>query len=175
MAVHFLHDELTRWDEAKGQALVLTFFSDERPLRGATGLTDWRLCGRLSRLIKHRKISGRRGETLMLPPGRRLPFERVVLFGLGSSKRFDEDTYRQHIRWIRDVLARAGIRAYAVQPPGRAAGFIGARRALEIWLEEADKDAVDDDVAIVDSHNWHKEMAEVLRYRGRRDPNSGPA
>ncbi len=168
MAVHFLHDELARWDEVDGHALVVSFFSDERPLRGAAGLADWRLCGRLSRLIKHRRISGRRGETLMLPPGRRLGFERVMLFGLGNSRRFDEETYRQHVRWIRDVVNRAQVSSYALQPPGRATGFIGARRALEIWLEEADKDEVEDDVAVIDSHSWHKEMAEVLRYRGKR-------
>jgi len=169
MAVHFLQNELRKWDESKGDALVLTFFSDERPLRGAAGLADWRLCGRLSRLIKHRRISGRRGETIMLPPGRRLPFNRIVLFGLGSSQRFDEETYRQHVRWIRDVLARAGVGNYAVQPPGRANEFIGARRSLELWMEEADKDNFDAEVAFIDTKNGHKEMAEVLRYRGKRD------
>jgi len=167
MAVHFLQNELQRWDDSEGDALVLTFFSDERPLRGAAGLADWRLCGRLSRLIKHRRISGRRGESIMLPPGRRLSFKRVFLFGLGSSQRFDEDTYRQHVRWIRDVLRRAGAKNYAIQPPGRAREFIGARRSLELWMEEADKDEVDAEVAVIDSHAGHKEMAEVLRYRSR--------
>lgn len=169
MAVHFLQNELQRWDDAEADALVLTFFSDERPLRGAAGLADWRLCGRLSRLIKHRRISGRRGESVMLPPGRRLNFKRVFLFGLGSSNRFDEDTYRQHVRWIRDVLKRAGVRDYAVQPPGRAREFIGARRSLELWMEETDKDQFETEVAIIDNRAGHKEMAEVLRYRGRHD------
>lgn len=167
MAVHFLQNELQRWDETEGDALVLTFFSDERPLRGAAGLADWRLCGRLSRLIKHRRISGRRGESVMLPPGRRLTFNRVFLFGLGSSQRFDEETYRQHVRWIRDVLRRAGASNYAIQAPGRAREFIGARRSLELWMEEADKDDVEAEVAIIDSRAGHKEMSEVLRYRSR--------
>jgi len=170
MAVHFLQNDLKRWDETEGDALALTFFSDERPLRGAAGLADWRLCGRLSRLIKHRRISGRRGETVMLPPGRRLAFKRVFLFGLGKSERFDEDTYRQHVRWIRDVLARAGVADYAIQPPGRAREFIGARRSLELWMEETDRDEVQADVAIIDSQAGHKEMAEVLRYRSRHNP-----
>jgi len=171
MAVHFLQNQLRRWDETEGDALVLSFFSDERPLRGAAGLADWRLCGRLSRLIKHRRISGRRGETVMLPPGRRLSFQRIFLFGLGNSDRFDEDTYRQYVRWIRDVLARAGVSSYAVQAPGRASERIGARRSLELWMEEADKDDADADVAMIDSQAGHKEMAEVLRYRGRRGSN----
>jgi hypothetical protein len=166
--VHFLDEDLAKWDGASSEALLLTFFSDERPLRGAAGLADWRLCGRLSRLIRHQRMTGKRGETLLLPPGRRLGFPRIVLFGLGDSSRFDDDIYRQHVRWIRDVVARAKLGSYAVQPPGRATGFIGARRALELWLEEADKDERDEDLVIIDTHGGQKEMAEILRYRSRK-------
>lgn len=164
MSVHFLASALDRWDDAAASALVLTFFSDERPLRGAAGLADWRLCGRLSRLIKRGKIRGKRGETLLMPPGQRMPFPRVVLFGLGSSSRFDEDLFCQHVRWIRDVLGRAGVSSYAIQPPGRATGLIAARRALELWLDEMDKSGFDgEDVAIIDAPGAQKEMAEILR------------
>ena len=34
---------------------VAGFFSDERPLRGAAGRADWRLCGTISELL----VSGR--------------------------------------------------------------------------------------------------------------------
>jgi hypothetical protein len=170
MPVHFLDTELSRWDELDrpGDALLLTFFKDERPLRGAAGLADWRLCGKLSRLIRRKRLSGKRGEQLMLPPGRRLPFARVMLFGLGDSRKFDEEIYRQHVRWIRDVAARAKIDRYATQPPGRATGMIGARRALDLWLDEADKAQRNEDVVIIEAHGGQKEMAEILRYRGKR-------
>ncbi len=168
MSVHFLNNDLSKWDDDSANTLLLTFFNDERPLRGATGLADWRLCGRLSRLIRHQRISGKRGETLMLPPGRRLPFQRILLFGLGSSDKFNEDVFRQHVRWIHDVVKRAGIKSYATQVPGRATAHIGARRALELWLEETDKSDHKADVAIIDTHTGQKEMAEILRYRGKR-------
>jgi|GEM_PF-387242 len=176
MSVHFLASALDRWDDAAAGALVLTFFSDERPLRGAAGLADWRLCGRLSRLIKRGKIRGKRGETLLMPPGQRMGFPRIMLFGLGSSQKFDEDLFRQHVRWIRDVLGRAGVTSYAVQPPGRATGLIAARRALELWLEEMDKDGLEDeDVAIIDAPGAQKEMAEILRRaQGRKVPKRKP-
>ncbi len=167
MAVTFLSSELRRWDTAKVDTLVVTFFADERPLRGAAGLADWRLCGRLSQLIRAQRMSGERGETMMLPPGRRLTFRRLVLFGLGRSDSFDDETFRQHARWIRDVVGRAGVSSYALQPPGRATGLIGARRALELWLEESGHDG-DNDVAIIDTQHGQKEMAEVLRYQDRR-------
>jgi hypothetical protein len=168
MSVHLLGAELSRWDEVEGGSLLLTLFSDERPLRGAAGLADWRLCGRLSRLIKRGRLEGKRGETLMMPPGRRLPFGSVILFGLGSTRDFNEDRFREHVSWIRDVAARARITRYAVQPPGRATGLIGARRALELWLEEADKDAHDTDVAIIDNQGGQKDMAEILRYQRKK-------
>jgi hypothetical protein len=166
-ATHFVVTDLAKWDGlADVQALALSFFADERPLRGAAGLTDWRLCGRISRLLKAQKISGAAGESTMLPPaGQRLVFERIFLFGLGTSEPFDEARYRKTVRRIRDVLERAGIRHYAVQPPGRATGLIAPRRALEIWLDEAQADSYDAEVTIIESPSGQKEMAEALRAR----------
>jgi hypothetical protein len=159
--------ELAKWDERESGALVVTFFEDERPLRGAAGLADWRLCGRLSRLIKKNRVEGSKGESLMMPPGRRLPFERILLFGLGSSTTFNEDIYRQMVRRIHDVVARAKITDYAVQPPGRASGLIAARRALELWIEEGTTERADDDVFIIDSSSAQKEMADILHAHQR--------
>jgi hypothetical protein len=169
MPVHFLTAALPKWDREQGQALLLTFFSDERPLRGAAGLADWRLCGRLSRLIKAGKVSGRRGETLLLPAGKRLQFPCIMMFGLGDSSRFTEDVYSQHVRWIRDVADRAKISKYAMQPPGRATGLIAARRALDLWLTEESKDDRGPQVAIIDAPGALKEMAELLRARKRKN------
>ena len=163
-AVHFLPTELARWDGAAADALALAFFADERPLRGAAGLVDWRLCGRLSRLLKTGKLAGQSGETTILPPSRsRLPFPRIVLFGLGESAGFDEVRYREAVRRIRTVLAKAGVKRYAVQPPGRATGVIAARRALELWLDEAQRDGHDAEVTVIESQSGQKEMAEALR------------
>lgn len=146
---------------------MLSVFRDERPLRGAAGLADWRLGGRLSRLLKRGKLAGGRGEATIVPPaGKRLPFARLVLFGLGDSRGFDETRYREEVRRLRLVLHKAGFRRYAVQPPGRSSGLIAPRRALELWLEEAQRDGYGAEVTIVESTSGQKEMAEALR--GRR-------
>ena len=167
MPVHFLAADLARWDVVEDEALALTFFADERPLRGAAGLADWRLCGRLSRLLCEEQLGGAEGEALMLPPGRRLPFGRLVLFGIGPSGEFDEVAYRRHVRRVRKVMDRAHIRRYAVQAPGRATGIIAARRALELWLEEEHADGRSADVSLIDSAGAHKEMADILRVQAR--------
>ena len=71
--------------DAGGEALILTFFADERPLRGAAGLCDFRLCGRISRLLASGKVGGAWGETTLYPPlahgQAKLSFPQLLLFG----------------------------------------------------------------------------------------------
>jgi hypothetical protein len=168
VTVHFAGAELSRLDAlAEVDALALSFFGDERPLRGVAGLTDWRLSGRVSRLLKAGRLTGMRGEvTIMPPPARRLPFARLFFFGLGESDYpapFGEAEYRTAVRDMRQVLSRAGVARYAVQPPGRATGLIAPRRALELWLEVAAADGIEADVTVVESPSGQKEMSEALR------------
>jgi hypothetical protein len=174
LTVHLAAAELARIDglaDAAGPlpALALSFFIDERPLRGVAGLADWRLGGRLSRLLKSGRMVGARGEVTLLPPSRhRLPFERLVIFGLGESDHpapFSEAGYRAAVREMRAVLERAGLRRYAVQPPGRALGLVAPRRALELWLEVAAADGFPAEVTLLESASGQKEMAEVFRAR----------
>jgi hypothetical protein len=161
MALSVLPLDLARWDEAKRDCLVLAVFKDDRPLRGAAGLADWRLCGRLSRLVKANKASADSGETLMLPPGRRLPFARILWFGLGDAKGYSDERFRKDFAWIVGVVTKAGIKDWAFQAPGRASGLIGARRAIEIML---DGQLVDDQViTLLEDPAGSKDIAELLR------------
>ncbi len=159
---------LPHWDallvkqgtDSSPESLALSFFDDERPLRGAAGLADWRLCGRLSRLIVNGRCQGQEGESLIMPAGPRLPFERIFLFGLGGSDKLDDKALASHASWILDVLQRASVRHYALQIPGRATGVIGARRAAEIWKSATA--ASDCSVTIIDSRDSQKKMGDVL-------------
>ncbi|HUQ01564.1 MAG TPA: M17 family peptidase N-terminal domain-containing protein [Kofleriaceae bacterium] len=167
MKLSLLPLDLAKWDEGTHDALLLPVFSDERPLRGAAGLADWRLGGRLTRLIKKHQLKGEKGETMMMPPGRRLSFQRVFLFGLGSSSGYGDAELRRDVRWMKDVATSAGASSFALEAPGRATGLIGARRALEIVLDETDKG--DGSVLLIDNPFGQKDMAELLRLQGRRD------
>src|SRR6188472_3201569 len=109
MALSVLPLDLARWDEAARDCLVLPVFRDDRPLRGAAGLADWRLCGRLSRLLKANKATAAAGETMMLPPGRRLRFKRVMWFGLGDAKGYSDERFRKDLGWICQVVKEAGV------------------------------------------------------------------
>ncbi len=161
MALSVLPLDLARWDEAKRDCLVLPVFKDDRPLRGAAGLADWRLCGRLSRFIKANKASGDAGETLLFPPGRRLPFARIMWFGLGDAKGYSDERFRKDLAWILGVVSRANITDWAFQLPGRASGLIGARRAIEIMLE--DEVLGDRPITLLEDPAGQKDIAELLR------------
>ena len=54
------------------KALVLGFFTDERPLRGAIGLVDWRLNGYVSRLLRAQRLSGDSTESTLVASSGRL-------------------------------------------------------------------------------------------------------
>ena len=161
MALTVLPLDLGRWDEAARDCLVLPVFRDDRPLRGAAGLVDWRLCGRLSRLIKQTKATADAGETMLLPPGRRLKFARILWFGLGDAKAYTEDRFRKDLAWIAGVVAKAGVKDWSLQMPGRASGLIGARRAIEIVLE--DRELAGQPITVLEDPAGQKDIAELLR------------
>ena len=161
MALSVLLLDLARWDESARDCLVLPVFRDDRPLRGAAGLADWRLCGRLSRLLKSNRATAEAGETMMLPPGRRLRFKRVLWFGLGEAKGYTDDRLRKDLTWIAGVVKDAGVTDWAVQAPGRASGLIGARRAVEIILE--DQTLAAQPITLLEDPAGQKDIAELLR------------
>jgi hypothetical protein len=163
IGVSFVGAELARWDQATGDAIAVAIFSDQRPLRGAAGLLDWRLCGRLSRLIRAGRLRGEYGEALLLPSAGRLPVGKVLLFGAGVQGQFGEERYRDVMRRMQHKLLAMGARRFLLAPPGRESGRVGPRRALEMLLEESA--AVDAEVVVIESVAGQKEMAEVLRSR----------
>lgn len=161
MALSVLALDLARWDETARDCLVLPVFKDDRPLRGAAGLADWRMCGRLSRLLKSNRATADQGETMLLPPGRRLRFGKVLWFGLGDAKGYTDERFRKDLAWILGVVKRAKITELTMQAPGRASGLIGARRAIEIMLEEPE--LADQTVTLLEDPAGQKDIAELLR------------
>jgi hypothetical protein len=161
MALSVMPLDLARWDEVSRDCLVLPVFKDDRPLRGAAGLADWRLCGRLSRLVHANRASADSGETIMLPPGRRLKFARLLWFGLGDAKAYNDERFRKDLTWILGVIRKANITEWVLQAPGRASGLIGARRAIEIMLEEPA--FTEQNVILLEDPAGQKDIAELLR------------
>src|SRR5262245_14759458 len=89
MHVRFAPPELKQIDALRCEALALPLFSDERPLSGALGLCDWRLCGFLSRMAVAGRITGEALETVLIPARPKLSLDKLFVFGLGARAEFD--------------------------------------------------------------------------------------
>jgi len=79
-------------------------WADVRPLRGAAGLLDWRLNGRLSRLLREGRLEGVIGEKLLFFTTR-VPWRRVLTIGLGATTSFSEDAFRTSLGAVLDASA----------------------------------------------------------------------
>ena len=81
------------------ELLVTGFFQDERPLKGTSGLIDWRLNGMLSHLLKEGRMTGEWQENTLIPCHGRVIPRLILLLGLGKVR--DYSTLR-----LRDLFPR---------------------------------------------------------------------
>lgn len=135
MELRFLPPELRRIDEASVELCVCTLWVDERPMRGFAALLDWRLGGRLSALLKTGFLRGDSGETVLVPGKPHVPFEKVLLLGLGARKDFDNRAFRGAVLQIAQALEGMRVRRAVVELPGRAVGAIDPERAITLTLD----------------------------------------
>lgn len=160
-SVRFLLPNVHALDEARAELCACSVFADERPFRGVAGLLDWRLAGALSVLAKQGFVTGRGGEVLMIPGRPRLPFDKVILFGLGPRGEFGEDGYRA---WV-DVLARTlgglNVRRAVVEIAGRTV-LAPARRA-QLVADAGLGAEVLDRVVFVDDDEGQRALVQALK------------
>lgn len=137
MDLRFTTPQLRRLDLAGTEVLVVSLASDERPPHGVAGLVDWRLAGRVSELIRKRFATGELGEVVLIPGKPKLPFDKVLLFGVGRRADFGERAFRQTVERILRTLEGLRARTAVVQLPGRHFEAIRPERAADILLESA--------------------------------------
>ncbi len=169
MDVHFALADLTSLDQLKTEALCLPFFRDERPLRGAPGLVDFRLCGRISEQLVKDRMRGDIGEVVLMPARPRLMAERLLWVGSGLRSELDEAGLRA---WVGDVMTRLvalRVRTAALVLPGRVLDRVDAGLAME-WFLEASAPLADhvDELTILDTLEGHRRMRPVVERARRR-------
>ncbi len=136
MDLFFLEPSLRHLDDAEAaEVCVCSIWSDERPARGFAGLLDWRLGARLSALMKSGFVTGEAGERLLVPGKPHVPFEKVLVLGLGARASFDEDAFRRAVIDVGSTLAGLRVRRAVVELPGRANDAIDPERAVTLALE----------------------------------------
>lgn len=130
MELSFYPLTLEAIDQAAAESLCLFVAADERPLTGLAGLADWRLSGRLSRLLRSGLLTGDAGEAVLTPPGSRLSFRKLFLFGLGATVQSEEQLALRVAEALRK-LAQAGVQEAALQLPARLPVEVGLRALLD--------------------------------------------
>lgn len=137
--ITFLPVDLHRWDRGPGgDVLVVPIWSDVRPLRGPTGLLDWRLCGKLSQMIREGRVSGSTGEKLLLVTGR-VPWHRVLGIGAGASAAFSDGVFRATLECALDAARGIGAVRIAIALPGRDIDLVKPDLAMHCLLETIEK------------------------------------
>jgi hypothetical protein len=118
MRLSFADAGLAVLDALEGvDAACLFVFEDQRPLKGAAGYIDWRLCGGLSRILVGGHFVGERADALLFPTGGRLPFERIFCFGAGPRQALTPASFAAQVKRACEAMSRAGSRAFVTELP----------------------------------------------------------
>jgi hypothetical protein len=168
LELRFVLPQLSKLDEIDGEILVASIFSDVRPVHGVAGLSDFRLCGRLSRLMRSGFLSGAFGEVVMIPGKPRLTYDKVLVFGAGPRAAFDEDAYTALLRRVLGAMQGLMARTGVVELPGRQDGAIGAARAADILLCEIGGSPLHDVWTLVEDADGRASIEQHMVEQKRR-------
>jgi len=166
--LRFTQPSLRKLDLCGTEVLVAGLSSDERPPHGVAGLVDWRLNGRISRLIQSGFATGEIGDVLLLPGKPKLPFDKVLLFGIGSAAEFSELSYRRVLEKILKTLEGLRARTAVVELPGRHLDAVPAERAADVLLEVAGGRAEHDVWTLVDTAEAQRAITQHMIQERRR-------
>ena len=123
-------------DKIETEAVVLLFFSNERPLRGSTGLIDWRMNGSISRLISQGMISGEKGEATLILPNRRIKGKKILMAGLGDSSAFGEASLKDTAIAIIRQLNKIYIKNFVIAMPPLIGSHLSTAGATTILVRQ---------------------------------------
>lgn len=107
---------LAAFDTLRSDTLAVFWPLGARPLAGAAGYLDWRMCGALSRAMEGGVFTGEPGEVMLIPTEGRLGKRRVFVFGVAASQA-SADPWDATCRAACDVLLKAGARVVSVVAP----------------------------------------------------------
>ncbi|MFA5517287.1 MAG: M17 family peptidase N-terminal domain-containing protein [Desulfuromonadales bacterium] len=101
-------------DRMEGEAIVVFFFEDERPIRGPAALLDWRLNGLLSQKLIAGKTVGKEGEQLLVMNNGKIAADWALFVGGGRWEHLDRRHYGDMIRNVLLACRRAGFARIAL-------------------------------------------------------------
>jgi hypothetical protein len=134
------------------------FVGPERPLRGAAGLADWRLCGALSRVIQGGLFEGKGGEVLLVPSAGRFPAPRIFCLGLPDGPPEDA-SFKAAAEQAVMVVEKARCRSFAAPLPPHREAAGESEGPARLWLGAARGFSGDFHVLVGDVRGLQKALA----------------
>lgn len=168
----FVSASMESLDGLQAELIVLPFFADERPLRGAAGLIDWRLCGVLSRKLMAGYLDGNFGEKGMVAAPAKLKAEGLLLVGLGPIASFDLEVAEQACALISVALRETKVTTAAAALPGRNLDLLPALDAMQLWLKASPDDETLEELTVIEAAEEHRALGSLLD--GRRRQSESP-
>jgi len=152
------------------EVLCLMLFDDERPPRGALGLVDWRLCGRVSELLVSETLSGAFDEALLMPPpAQRLAAERLLLLGAGPRAEANVARVRALLERLVSRLLALRVRTAAFALPHASLPWLAPEQAIDLLLEATSASSARfDQLIVVDTEAARRVMEPRIEYARRR-------
>lgn len=144
MELRFTLPSLRKLDLLGTEVVLAAVAEDETPPHGVAGLLDWRMAGRISASMERGFITGKVGEVVLVPGKPKLPFDKVLLFGVGPRADFSEPVYRLVVEKMLTTLEGLRARSAVVELPGRHFDAIRPDRAADILLECAGNKSMHD-------------------------------
>jgi len=123
-----------RLEEIRSALVVVAFFESDRPLPGAAGRADWRLCGAMSRLLIDGRIFGAADEAVLLATGRGWNAPRLLGLGLGPRREFDVTEWEALGRNVATRAARLRSESVALPISDPDTGRLGVRERVGALL-----------------------------------------
>ncbi len=117
------------------ELLVTGFFQDERPLKGTTGLIDWRMNGTISHLVKEGRINGEWQETTLIPSQGRVIPPLILFLGLGKVRDYSTLRLRDLFPHLFDTLRDLRSSKVCLSFPSDEQYNVDCGKSAEVLLE----------------------------------------
>ncbi len=164
----FIVPDLRRLETANSDLIALYQFEELAPLRGITSLVDWRLHGHLSRVAIEGFFTGSPETPLLMPLGRLLPQQFLLLIGLGKREAFSDRIFKTSLERTFDITEDLHVDAVTMALPGRVEKETPSSDAIDWFIDVYSQKAIRREVTIVEPLGAQKAMLPAIeRWRLR--------
>jgi hypothetical protein len=123
-------------DALECDLLVSGLFQDERPIKGTSGWIDWRLNGRISRLVMDKRLTGDWKETTLIPSRGRIAPRMILLVGLGRTREYSSIRLRDLFAHVLETVRNLRASSICLSLPFGEGGYgIDSGKLTELFLE----------------------------------------